>query len=83
MAKGTLAATENKIFKFKSVNACDFSPYMPKISNRIAVIMRILPRLARLLTLIIYQFKVFYRGEEMLFEMEGERQLLNKNQCCV
>lgn len=56
---------------------------MPKISNRIAVIMRILPRLARLLTLIIYQFKVFYRGEEMLFEMEGERQLLNKNQCCV
>lgn len=78
VAEGTLSVIENKIFKFKSVNGYDFSPYMPKISNRIGIIMRILPRLRSLLTLIIYQFKVFYRGEEMLFEMEGEREAVIK-----
>lgn len=73
VADGSLPVTQNKIFKFKSVNGYDFSPYMPKISNRIAIIMRIQPRLRSSLTAIIYQFKVFYSGEEMLFEMEGER----------
>lgn len=65
VAEGSLPVTQNKIFKFKSVNGYDFSPYMPKISNRIAIIMRIQPRLRSSLTAIIYQFKVFYSGEEM------------------
>ena len=60
VAEGSLPVTQNKIFKFKSVNGYDFSPYMPKISNRIAIIMRIQPRLRSSLTAIIYQFKVFY-----------------------